>query len=153
MKVLSCRIKKVLSEVIDVSQLAFLKDRGLLDGVLVANEVVEELRRSGRSDLCLKVDYEKAYDSVRWDFVYYMMRRLGFHRRWIMWVKGCLESATISVLVKRSPMTEFKPSRGLRQGDPLALFLFLIVVEGLARLVRQATNVNLLKGEGMKKRG
>jgi len=113
-KVLSGRIRNVISKVIDTSQSAFLKDRGMLDSVLVANEVVEELRRYGKSGLCLKVDYEKAYDSVRWEFLYYMIRRLGFHHRWIMWIKGCLESATVSVLVNGSLTTEFKPSRGLR---------------------------------------
>jgi len=64
-KVLSCRIKKVLPSVIDENQSAFLKDKGLLDSVLVANEVVEELKRGKMSELCFKVDYEKAYDLVR----------------------------------------------------------------------------------------
>jgi len=64
-KVLSGGIKNVISEVIDTSQPAFLKDRGMLDSVLVANEVVEEFQRYGKSGMCLKVDYEKAYDSVR----------------------------------------------------------------------------------------
>ena len=62
---LAGRIKKVLPSVIDESQSAFLKDRGILDSVLMANEVVEDLRRGGRTGLCLKVDFEKAYDSVR----------------------------------------------------------------------------------------
>jgi len=105
---------------------------------------VEDLRRKGRRGLCLKVDFEKAYDSVRWDFLYDMLQRLGFHNRWIMWVKGCLESATVSVLVNGSPTDEFIPSRGLRQGDPLAPFLFLVVAEGLAGLVRQAVKAQLL---------
>jgi len=64
-KVMSCRIKGALREVIDDSQQAFLKDRGMLNSVLVANEVVEELRRYERRGLCLKVEYEKAYDLVR----------------------------------------------------------------------------------------
>jgi len=63
-KVLSCRIKNVLPSVIDESQSTFLKDKGMLDSVLVANEVVEELMRYGRSGICMKVDYEKAHDSV-----------------------------------------------------------------------------------------
>ena len=92
------------------------------------------------------MDYEKAYDSVRWDFLLDMLQRLGFHNIWIRWVKGCLESSTISVLVNGSPTEEFKPSRGLRQGDPMAPFLFLVVVEGLAGLVRQATKQNMLTG-------
>lgn len=64
-KVLSCRIKSLLPTVIDKSQSIFLKDRGMLDSVLVTNEVVRELQRCGRSGLCLKVDFEKVYDSVR----------------------------------------------------------------------------------------
>jgi len=63
-----------------------------------------------------------------------------------MWIQGCLESATVSVLVNGSPTEEFKPSRELRQGNPLAPFLFLVVAEGLAGLVRQAVKANLLAG-------
>jgi len=136
-KVLSCRIKEVLPLVIDENQSAFLKDRRMLDSVLMANEVVEKVRRSSRSGLCLKVDYEKTYDSVRWKFLLDMLQRLGFHNKWIKWVKRCLESASVSVSVNGNPTEEFKPSRGLRQGDPLAPFLFLVVGEGLARLVRK----------------
>jgi len=64
-KVLSCRIKNVLPSVIDENQSVFLKEKEMLDSVLVANEVVEKLKRCRRSGLCLKVDYEKAYDSIR----------------------------------------------------------------------------------------
>jgi len=60
---------------------------------------------------------------------------MGFHNRWIAWIRGCLEFTTISVLVNGSPTSEFKPARGLRQGDPLTLFLFLVVVEGVVGLV------------------
>ena len=108
--------------------------------------MVEDIRRSGRRGLCLKMDYEKAYDSVRWEFLYHMLYKLGFHRKWIKWVRGCLESASVSVLVNGSPTLEFKPSRGLRQGDPLAPFLFIVVAEGLAGLVREALKANLLSG-------
>ena len=75
-----------------------------------------------------------------------MLQRLGFHSKWVRWVRGCLESSSISVLVNGSPTEEFKPSRGLRQGDPMAPFLFLVVAEGLASLVRQASKQNMLTG-------
>jgi len=139
-------MKNVLSSVIDESQSAFIKNRGILESVLMANEVVEDLKRSERSGLCLKVDFEKAYDSVSWVFLYDMLQRLGFHSKWIGWIRGCMESATISVLVNGSPTEEFKPSRGLRQGDPLAPFLFTVVAEGLAGLVRQTVKARLLSG-------
>jgi len=79
----------------------------------------------------VKVDFEKAYDSIEWDFLEYMIKILGFQCRWINWIKMCLKSASVSVLVNGSPTREFRPSRGLRQGGPLAPFLFLIMVEGL----------------------
>jgi len=63
-KVLAGRIKSVLPSIIDDSQSTFLKDRRILDSVLLVNEAIEDLRRSGRSGLSLKVDFEKAYDSV-----------------------------------------------------------------------------------------
>ena len=114
--------------------------------MFMTNEVVEDLRRCGRSDLYLKVDFEKTYDSIRWDFLYEMLNRMSFHSKWIKWIQGCLEFATISVLINGSPTEEFKPARGLRQGDPLAPFLFIVVAEGLVGLVRQAIKAKLLSG-------
>jgi len=117
-----------------------------MDSVVMANEILEEIRRKTKSRVCFKVDFEKTYDSVRWSFLLDMLRRLGFHDKWILWVKGCLVSSYVSVLVKESPTEEFKPSRGLRQGDPLAPFLFLVVAEGLAGMVRQALRTDVLRG-------
>lgn len=135
-KILANRLKIVLPKIIDNTQSAFIKGRGLLDSILVANEIVEEYRQKKKRLAIVKVDYEKAYDSVNWDFLYHMMDRMGFYDRWINWVKECLGSSSVSVLVNGSPTNEFTPTRGLRQRDPMAPFLFLIVVEGLAGLVR-----------------
>jgi len=139
-------MKKIMPLIIDDCQSAFLSDRGLMDNVVMANEVLEETRRKTKSGVCFKVDFEKTYDSVRWSFLLDMLRRLGFHDKWILWVKGFLASSYVSVLVNGSPSEEFKPSRGLRQGDPLTPFLFLVVAEGLARMVRQALRKDMLKG-------
>jgi len=75
-----------------------------------------------------------------------MMRRLGFVNKCINWISMCLKSTTTSVLLNGSPTKEFKPKRGVRHGDPLVPFLFLIVAEGLAGLVREATRIGVLKG-------
>ena len=139
------RLKKILPSVINLNQSAFLEGRGLLDSILVANEMIDFLKKENMSGVFVKVDYEKAYDSVDWEFPYYMMGRLGFNGRWIRWIRACLESATVSVLVNGSP-TEFRPKRGLRQGDPLAPFLFIIVAEGLSGLLREAKKANVFNG-------
>jgi len=102
-KVLSLYLKKVICKVIDVRQSTFLEGRGLLDSVLVVNEVLEEYKRKRKSCVFFKGDYEKAYNSVSWEFIYYMLWRLGFCDQWIRWIKGCLEFASVSVLVNGSP--------------------------------------------------
>jgi len=148
-KTLANRLKKVLPSIIDVNQSAFLSERSMLDNILVANETVDYLKKEKKSGVYVKVDFEKAYDSVEWEFLYYMLGRLGFGSTWIKWIKACMELATISVLVNGIPTQEFKPKGGLRQGDPLAHFLFLVVAEGLTGLVREARRASLFKGVEM----
>jgi len=75
-----------------------------------------------------------------------MMKRLGFNGKWIKWIKACIESAKVSVLVNGSPIEEFRPKRGLRQGDPLAPFWFIIVAESLSGLVMEAKKASLFSG-------
>ncbi|XP_068503760.1 uncharacterized protein [Phaseolus vulgaris] len=149
-KVLSNRIKKVIKKVIDGSQSAFLSNRGLLDSVLVVNEVVDDLKRRKKRGVIVKLDFEKAYNSVSWEFLFYMMGRLGFCGKWVQWIRACLESATVSVLVNGSPTKEFKPTRGLRQGDPMAPFLFLIVAQAPSGVCKEITKLQrkLLWGWG-----
>ncbi|MCH95123.1 LINE-1 reverse transcriptase like, partial [Trifolium medium] len=103
--------------------------------------------KSGRSCLVLKVDFEKAYDSVDWGFLEYMLQRFGFGAKWIEWIKACVFSGNLSVLVNGTPTLEINIQRGLKQGDPLAPFLFLLVAEGFAGLMRSAVDKNLFKGE------
>jgi len=111
----------------------------------MANEVLEEVKRRKKSCVYFKVDYEKAYDYVSWEFLYCMLGRLGFSEKWIRWIKSCLESSSVSVLVNGSFTLEFYPNRGLHQGNPLAPFLFLIVTEGLAGVVRKPVEKNLVE--------
>ena len=130
---------------IDERQSAFIKDRHILHGTMILNEVVEEAKRCKKLVLVCKVDFEKAYDSVSWSFLDYMLDRLGFCLRWRKWISACLQSATISILVNGSPTKEFAPTRGLRQGDHLAPFLFNIVAEDLTGMMRVATSKGLYR--------
>ena len=82
-KLLANRLKKIMPFIIDERQTTFIEGRHLLHSVLIANEVVDEAKRSKKPCLVFKVDYEKAYDSVSWDFLVYMLRRMGFGAKWI----------------------------------------------------------------------
>ncbi|XP_028108106.1 uncharacterized protein LOC114306978 [Camellia sinensis] len=145
-KVLSSRLKSVLPKLIDETQSAFVKGRQILDGILIANEVVDLWKRNSLGGLLLKLDFQKAFDSVNWNFLFHILQNFGFGEKWISWVKECVSSPHISVLVNGSPSQEFPPQRGLRQGDHLSPFLFNLVVERLNILIQRAKNLNLIKG-------
>ncbi|XP_058784706.1 uncharacterized protein LOC131659549 [Vicia villosa] len=138
-KLLAARLKRVLDPIISILQSAFVLGKHLLDGVLVANKVVDVATKEKMGCLLFKVDFEKAYDKVCWDFLRHMLRRLEFGEVWIKWIEALVCSSWMSVLVNGSPIKDFVV-RGLRQGSHLSLFLFVIIAKGLAALVRQAVN-------------
>jgi hypothetical protein len=137
-KVLSKRLGKVMDSIVAKNQSAFIKGRSLADGVVVVNEVVDLAKRARKECLIFKVDFAKAYDSVSWSFLDYMLQRFGFGVKWRAWMKMCVCNGNLSVLVNGSPTEQVSISRGLKQGDPLAPFLFLIVAEGLGSLMHKA---------------
>ncbi|GAU41193.1 hypothetical protein TSUD_26180 [Trifolium subterraneum] len=145
-KVLANRLRLVIGSVISESQTAFVKDRQILDGILIANELVDEARKSKKELMLFKVDFEKAYDSVDWGYLDAVIGRMSFPNLWRKWIKECVCTATASVLVNGSPTDEFSLERGLRQGDPLSPFLFLLVAEGLNVLMKSMVERNLFSG-------
>lgn len=110
------------------------------------NEIVDLAKRRKYDNLLFKVDFEKAYKSISWGFLVYMMHCMGFDEVWITWIRSCLENSSMFVLVNGSPTNDFSIHKGLKQGDPLSLILFLIVAEGLAGLVHKVVAVGCFKG-------
>jgi hypothetical protein len=105
-KVLASRIGSVMGKLTSRHQSAFIKGRLLVDGVLTLNEVVDYAKRAKKECLILKVDFDKAYDSASWKFLEYMLGRFGFTKKWIDWIKACICSGSLSVLVNGSPSRE-----------------------------------------------
>nr|GEV07363.1 RNA-directed DNA polymerase, eukaryota [Tanacetum cinerariifolium] len=120
-KVLALRLARVISSVISPNQTAFIVGRQILDGCLIDNEIIRMAKLEGHKLLLFKVDFEKAFDSVR----------------------ACLSSALISVLINGSPSKEFKMEMGLRQEDPLFPLLFLLVGEALQVAILKAWSSSL----------
>ena len=117
-KVLANRLKSVIGEVISDSQQAFVQGRQILDSVLIANETLDSRLKDNKSGLLLKMDIEKAFDHVNWDFLMEVMSKMGFGHRWTNWMKWCCSTATFSILINGRPSGFFRSSGGLRQGDP-----------------------------------
>ena len=145
-KVLANRIKRVMSLVISQYQNAFVEGRQILDAVLIANEAVDYTLRGKEKGILCKLDIEKAYDHIRWDFLLKMLERMGFGPKWIRWINWCISTATFSVLINGSPAGFFWSSRGLRQGDPLSPYLFVIGMEALSCLLKRAVEGNFITG-------
>jgi len=102
--------------------------------------------RSGEAGLLCKLDLEKAYDHVNWNFLLYMLQRCGFRERWRKWIKFCVSTVKFSILVNGALTSFFQSSRGIRQGDPLSRLLFVVVMEVLSRMLNASMLQGLLSG-------
>ncbi|WKA03336.1 hypothetical protein VitviT2T_021451 [Vitis vinifera] len=145
-KVLFGCLRGVLHETIHYTQGTFVQGRQILDAVLIANEIVDERRRLGEEGVVFKIDFEKAYDHMKWDFLDHVLEKKGFGPRWRKWMSGCLSSVSYAILVNGSAKGWVKASRGLRQGDPLSHFLFTLVADVLSRMLMRAEERNMMEG-------
>ncbi|KAJ9680648.1 hypothetical protein PVL29_019845 [Vitis rotundifolia] len=120
--------------------------RQILDASLIANEVIDSWQKRKEKGLICKLDIEKAYDSINWQFLLEVMQKMRFGPKWLRWMWSCLSSARFSVLVNGVPSGFFPSSKGLRQGDPLSPYLFVLGMEVLDVLIRRAVEGGFLSG-------
>lgn len=102
-KLLANRLKLVIRELVGEEQNAFIQGRHILDGILVVNESIQHLKKLNEKYAIFKLDIEKAYDSLNWNFLLKIMQQMGFKNKWLLWISSLLKSTTISILINGSP--------------------------------------------------
>ena len=148
-KVLANRLNVFLSKFITPEQSAFVPDRLISDNTLVASELahfMHNLWRGKEGFMALKLDISKAYDRLEWHFLQRILQRLGFDDDWIELIMTCLSTVRYSFLINGEPRGYVAPSRGLRQGDPLSPYLFILCAEGLSALISHFVSIGSLQG-------
>nr|GEX58610.1 RNA-directed DNA polymerase, eukaryota [Tanacetum cinerariifolium] len=145
-KVLANRLMEVISDLVSDTQSAFVSGRQILDGPFILDELLQWCKRRNKQTMFFKVDFAKAYDSIRWDYLIDVLGSFGFGPVWCNWIRGSLTSAKASILVNGSPTNEFSLHCGLKQGDPLAPYLFILVMESLHLSICHLVDNGLFSG-------
>ncbi|XP_049388500.1 secreted RxLR effector protein 78-like [Solanum stenotomum] len=145
-KLLAERLKRVVSKLVNKNQMAFIKGRQIMDAALIASECIDSRMKGGVAGILCKLDIQKAYDHVNWAFLLNVLRQMGFGSKWLKWIEVCIKTVKFSILVNGEPVGFFASERGLRQGDPLSPFLFILAMEGFDSMMRITTQNRWIKG-------
>ncbi|KAL5581946.1 hypothetical protein UlMin_014388 [Ulmus minor] len=147
-KILANRLKPLLDRIICPTQNAFVPGRSIHDNSVLVQEAIHSMKKKkgALGWMALKIDLEKAYDRVSWQFIEKVLAAFGFDPRWVRWVYNCISSANMKLLINGSYFRDIKPQRGLRQGDPLSPYLFILCTKILSRLFNSKIENGFIHG-------
>ena len=136
-KLLVAKIRPILDKIISPAQSAFIPNRWIAENQVIVQEMLHSFksRKTKPGLMAIKLDLQKAYDRVNWSFIQAVLLHLGFNQTVTSWIISCISSVSFEVLVNGGKTECFKPSRGLRQGDSLSSYLFILGQEILSRML------------------
>ncbi|XP_029150754.1 uncharacterized protein [Arachis hypogaea] len=133
----------------------FIPGRGTPDNIIVAKEVLHFLKKtkSKKGAMAFKIDLEKAYDRVDWKFLEYTLENFGFPSSIINLIMRCIQASSLSILWNENRLEGFQPRRGLRQGDPMSPYLFVLCMEMLACFISHQVQLGVWDPIAVSRRG
>lgn len=148
-KVLTNRLQKTVKEIISPFQNAFAKGRSITDNVLIAHEVLRYIRRHKKGKTgwaSIKIDLQKAYDKISWEFLQDLLSFMNFPPKWIQLIMQCVTTVSFKVQINGGLSPQFLPKAGLRQGDPISPYLFILCMNVLSGLLIKNQDNSKIKG-------
>jgi hypothetical protein len=139
-KLLVGRLQSALPNIIRTNQTGFVEGRSILDNVFIAQESLSWAEESGQDLVLLLLDFEKAFDRIEWGFLFRALGRLGFGSTWIRWIKALYKGTTSAVRTNGEPGPDFQLARSVRQGCPLAPYLFILATNVLGHMLADPKN-------------
>ena len=139
------RMKQFMPTLVGNNQCAFIPRRSISDNILMAQELVRGYNRSSLSPRCaIKIDLQKAFDTLDWNFILEVLSAMKFPRQFIGWIRSCLTTSMFSLSINGGLVGFFKGIRGVRQGDPLSPYLFVIAINVLSKLLDAAAEYGVI---------
>ena len=125
--------------------MAFMEGKQITDAILIANEAIDYWKVKKIKGFILRLDIEKAFETINWNFIDFMMEKNSHPTRWRKWIKACISKVHYSIIINGKPQGRIKSSRGIRQGNSISPFIFILAMDYLSRLLnnlkkRKATN-------------
>lgn len=148
-KVLATKMQYLLHFIMSDTQSAFMPGRLITDNILISFEVMHYLKRKRRGNdgfMAIKLNMSRAYDRVEWDFIRDILLQMGFHENLVKLIMVRVCSVKYTVTHGMHEIGQIYPSRGIKQGDPLSPYLFILCTEELSELIKRYKGLDWLHG-------
>ena len=138
-KSLTSRLQPLIPTLIHPDQTCFIKGRSISKNFIYAADIIQTCHKRKAPTIVLKLDFCKAFDSINWDALDAVLEAKGFPSLWRSWMQSLLSTSQSAILLSGRPGHWIQCRRGLRQGDPLSPYLFILLADTLQRLILQAS--------------
>lgn len=144
-KIMAWRLRSVMESLVNHFQCSFVPNRNSGDNIIIAQEAIHSIRnkRHGKGWMVIKMDLEKTYDRLNWSFVVDTLRDIGFPESFVNMVYQFISTSNMRVIWNDEALDSFSPSLGIRLGDPISPYLFVLCVERLFHLIHDVVDQNI----------